>query len=58
MDIIYNIIQHFSNNWREYKIAGLITGFLLLSAVAGNYDGKEIESKIKKRNLEHRITKP
>lgn len=60
MDIVYNIIQHFSNYSREYATAGAVAGFLILSAIAGIYDGREIEDKPKtnKRNLERLIRFP
>jgi hypothetical protein len=60
MDLFYKIAEHFSNHWREYATAGAITGFFLLTAFAGNYDGREIEDKPKtnKRNLERLIRFP
>jgi len=59
MNIIYNIIQHFSDNWRDYITVGAVTGFLFLSAVAGNYDGREIENKPRnKRDIERLIKFP
>lgn len=53
-------MQHFSNYLKEYATAGGVAGFLVLSAIAGIYDGREIEDKPKtnKRNLERLIRFP
>jgi len=53
MNIFYKIAEHFSEQWQVYATAGAVTGFFLLTAYAGKYDGKEIEEnkheEIKKR---------